>query len=75
MLLILMKVTTELEETSQIYMKCYRYGIKILPETTCYSTKPVIKKYNKSSLIDILQYFCLFCVFCVFIQYFSFLYN
>lgn len=32
--LIVIEITIELIETSQIYMKCYRHGKKILPETT-----------------------------------------
>ena len=39
MLLISIELTTEFKETVQIYMKSYRQGNKILPETTKYSTK------------------------------------
>ena len=39
MLLILTKITAEFRETSQIYMKYYRYGNKVPPEITNYSTK------------------------------------
>ena len=44
MLVFLVEITTKFEETSQIYMKYYRHGYKILPETTNYSTKKVAER-------------------------------
>ena len=64
MLPIVIEMTTESSQTSQIYKYYSRQGNKILPETT---------KVQQSSLLGrrhFLQYFCLYCVFCVFSYYF-----